>query len=387
MDKKLKIVVDENIPHGREAFSTVGEVVSLPGRAITSRDLADAQALVVRSITKVNAALLKNSPVEFVGTCTIGTDHVDLEYLRSKNVYFTFAPGCNSRSVMEYLTAVLLHLSARYRVPLANRTLGVVGAGNIGGRLAGLAKVLGMKVLLNDPPRAEAEKSSAFCGLDIILKNSDFITLHVPLTAGGPHPTHHLINGEKLAALSGHQYLINTCRGPVVDNRALLEALEQKKIGAAVLDVWENEPDLSIKLLEKAAIGTPHIAGYSFDGKVNGARTIYKALCNHFQVKSPYGFPEISPLPLRDLSVGTDKGTPEEQMGRITRLFYDPLQDDRNLRTLAALPESGRGAAFDLLRKNYRVRREFKNVTLHFKSPADPRSATAAGLGFKVVYS
>ncbi|HQL96181.1 MAG TPA: 4-phosphoerythronate dehydrogenase, partial [Candidatus Hydrogenedentes bacterium] len=233
----MRILVDENVPYGREAFGTLGEVVTAHGRAVCRDMLADVDALVVRSITKVNADLLDGTPVRFVGTCTIGEDHVDKAWLAANGVAFSSAPGCNANSVGDYITAALLTLERRLGLDLSSMSLGIVGVGNVGTKVAAKAAALGMTCVLNDPPRQEREGGDTFRPLADILA-CDVITFHVPLDKAGPHPTHHLCDKRLLAAMKPGVIVLNSSRGPVVDNTALKAFLAQGHVRAAVLDVW-----------------------------------------------------------------------------------------------------------------------------------------------------
>ena len=387
----MNIIADQNIPFAPEAFGTLGNVTTLPGRGITREHLAQADALIVRSITKVNAALLEGSPVRFVGTCTIGEDHIDKPWLAAHNIGFASAPGCNANSVSEYITATLLELGAK-----AGNSLGIIGYGHVGKRVATKAQALGLRVVINDPPLASSlvpsppssgerdrvrgnshEDSAvvAFAPLDEALA-CDFITLHVPLEKSGPHPTRHLINADTLARTKPGAVILNTARGPVIDSAALIAALDSGHIAAAVLDVWEGEPDVPKELINRAFLATPHIAGYSFDGKVNGTTQIYHAACQHFGIAPSWTPDALLPPP----EVPSIDGA--ESLLEIIRKLYTIHTDDTHLREALALPKEERGKHFDNLRKNYRQRREFQHTTIH-NAPAE-LVATLTGLGFQI---
>jgi erythronate-4-phosphate dehydrogenase len=266
----MKIAVDRNMPLAQEAFATLGEVQVVDGRSLQSKDIRNTTILAIRSTTKVQAALLDGTDVRFVGTATIGTDHLDIPYLEKQNIKWVYSPGCNARSVAEYITAALLHLAITYNQPLKDQTLGIIGVGNVGSRVAAQAEALGMRVLLNDPPRARTEDAQAFCELSMLLHESDYITMHVPLANDGQDPTFHMVNETFLARMKPTAFFINAARGAIVQTPALIKALQHATIRAAVLDTWEGEPAISPELLERATIATPHIAGHSFEGKVNG---------------------------------------------------------------------------------------------------------------------
>lgn len=356
----IKIIVDENIVFAREAFGLLGDVKLLSGRNIDNNVLINADVLIVRSITRVDEKLLKNTRVKFVGTATIGTDHIDLEYLRNNDIVFADAKGCNAYSVAEYLVAALLKIAIQYNFTLNNKSIGIVGVGNVGSKVAKFADTFGMKVLLNDPPLKRKGDERKFVELDEIL-SADIITLHVPLNLNGIDKTYHLIDKKKLLQLSDGAILINTSRGAVVDNNNLLEVIDQKKL-KVVLDVWENEPDINIDLLNKVIIGTPHIAGYSFEGKTNGTEMIFKALCNYLNLKIDFNFRKDPPE--NSLLEFAKSDSFEKDMENILSKIYSIDQDDHRMREANKLNTIERAKHFDLLRKDYPVRREFNNYTI-----------------------
>ncbi len=379
----MKIVVDENIPFAKEAFGQLGRVVTRPGRQISRDDLRDAELLVVRSVTRVTADLLDGTPVRFVGTCTIGTDHVDQAYLAERGVAFASAPGSNAESVAEYVVSALLTLAERHGFQLAGRTLGVVGVGNVGSRVARNAAALGLKVLLNDPPLQRATGDPKFRPLDELLQ-ADFLTLHVPLTRTGPDPTWHLVDGRLLQRLRPDAFLLNTSRGAVVDNAALLECLQQRRLAGAVLDVWEGEPSIDHRLLQRVDLGTPHIAGYSYDGKVKATEMIYEAACRFLGERPEWNAAGVLSEPLGTFVVRT-AGRPREAVVReAVRLAYDVRRDDADLRRSLELPEPDRPAFFDQLRKNYWHRREFPSATVRLEPFDAELACTLRSLRFRV---
>ncbi len=296
MDKILNILVDENIPFAEKIFSKIGNVQTSHGRKIENRDLKDIDALIVRSITRVNQELLEDSAVKFVGTATIGTDHIDIEYLNKKSMGFSNASGSNANSVAEYVFAVIFHYCKTYQKKMNQLSLGVVGIGNIGSIVADRAEKLGMKVMQNDPPlelRKQGVKKEFYKLEDLM--GADIITIHTPLTRTGKYSTFYLFDENILNKLGKNTLLINSARGAVVDNNYLLQMLKQNKNKNAVLDVWEGEPHINPGLLEKVYMGTPHIAGYSFDGKVNGAVMMHNKVCEHFNIDSKLDLKDIIP--------------------------------------------------------------------------------------------
>jgi erythronate-4-phosphate dehydrogenase len=374
----MKIVADPNIPFVQEAFGPLGDVQLVPGREITAESVRDADVLLVRSVTPVNATLLDGSRVKFIATATIGFDHIDREYLSKKGIGFASAQGGNANSVAEYVVAAMLELAHRQKFRLRNKTLGVIGVGNVGSRVVRYAEALGMRVLQNDPPREHKERLKHFVGFDEILAEVDIITLHVPLAKEQPHATFHLIDKDVLAALEDRRpILINTSRGAVVDNKALLKAIDGEKLGGVVLDVWENEPNISPELLDVVDIGTPHIAGYSFDGKVNGTRMIYEAVCGFFRMGGDW-HPELDLVPELPVRVRVDPDEDGEDVLRsVIEGAYGITMDDAALR--AGIQD------FDKLRAEYRKRREFFNTWLVPLGMTERLRHKLSALGFQFI--
>ncbi|HAG03208.1 MAG TPA: 4-phosphoerythronate dehydrogenase, partial [Leclercia adecarboxylata] len=273
----MKILVDENMPYARELFSRLGEVKAVPGRPIPVAELDDADALMVRSVTKVNEALLSGKAVKFVGTATAGTDHVDDAWLKQAGIGFSAAPGCNAIAVVEYVFSSLLMLAERDGFSLADRTVGIVGVGNVGSRLQKRLEALGIRTLLCDPPRADRGDEGDFHSLDELVAECDVLTFHTPLFKDGPYKSLHLADEALISRLKPGTILINACRGPVVDNAALLKRLDAGQALSVVLDVWEPEPDLNVDLLNKVDIGTAHMAGYSLEGNERGTTQVFEA--------------------------------------------------------------------------------------------------------------
>ena len=351
------LVVDENISFAEEAFSQFGEVRLLPGRKITRETLLSADALIVRSITKVDESLLRDTPVKFVGTATIGTDHIDLEYLNSNKIIFKDAAGCNADAVAEYVFTSISLLANEYSFSIEEKTLGVVGVGNIGSRVARLAESVGMKVLKNDPPLQRRTGSNEYVSLEKAL-NADIITFHVPLNLEGVDKTFHLINAEKLSSLKRGTILINASRGQVIDNSVLVKFIKEKSL-LVNLDVWENEPDINIDLLNQVCIATPHIAGYSLEGKINGTVIIYNALCSFLQVK-PMWNPIFQKVRENEITINYN-GKLTATLTNIFKSAYAIKEDDARMRRIENLEKKDRSAYFDKLRKEYPFRREFSN--------------------------
>ena len=278
----MKVVIDNKIPYIREAMEALAdEVVYLPGKEITASVVRDADALITRTRTQCNRQLLEGSKVRFIGTATIGFDHIDTEYCREAGITWSNCPGCNAGAVEQYLHSVLLLLQQEKHVELKDACLGIVGVGHVGSHILSLAERLGMRILLNDPPRADRGEEG-FVSLETLARECDIITFHTPLERNGEYRTFHLADRAFFHSLRKKPYIINTSRGEVVETEAILEALDKGLIGGTVLDVWENEPHINLELLDKVFIGTPHIAGYSADGKANATRMVLEAFCRFF---------------------------------------------------------------------------------------------------------
>lgn len=380
----MKIVADANIPFVRECFSSVGEVEVLSGRDIAPASIADADALVVRSITPVNGELLDGSAVRFVGTATIGFDHVDLGYLERHGIGFASAPGSNANSAAEYVIAAILEIGRRHEVRLEGKSIGVIGVGNVGSRVAAKCEALGMRVLRNDPPLARQTGDAKYVPLED-LYDCDFITIHTPLTREGPDRTFHLADSDFFASLKRDAVLLNASRGAVVETGALKSAIQAGRLRAVALDVWEGEPNIDTDLLGMVDLATPHIAGYSYDGKIGGMIMIYRSLCEHFGLEPRFEASNFLPEPtVPRLEVAAAKRADQEVVSEAVEAVYDIRIDDRNLREITRQPDSERGRFFDALRKNYPVRREFQNTTVVLDEPRARLRATLEGVGFRI---
>lgn len=360
----MKIVADNKIAFVESGFGRLGEVRLLDSREISPGAVKDADVLLVRSVTKVDEALLKNSKVRFVGTATIGTDHVDQSFLESEGIGFASAPGCNANAVAEYIVAALLVLARRLGFRLAEKTLGVVGVGNVGSRVVQKAGALGMRVLQNDPPLARKTAEPRYVPLDALMA-ADIVTLHVPLTNVGEDATYHLFDRQRLLHMKPGSIMINTSRGAVIQTGALKQVLSQGILETCALDVWENEPNIDIELLTQASLATPHIAGYSLEGKVNATRMVYEAACSFFDL--PVEWHAITELPRVDedkIVVDSNDQLPEEILARVVQKCYAIEEDDRKLRAVLSMRLQQRMAFFEQLRSSYPLRREFLNRTV-----------------------
>lgn len=379
----MRLLADENIPLLDPFFAAFGEIRRLPGRGIDRTALADVDALLVRSVTRVDRALLEGTPVRFVGTCTIGTDHLDLDYFAEAGIAWSSAPGCNARGVVDYVLGAVLALAERSGADPAQRTYGVVGAGQVGGRLVEVLRGLGWQVLVCDPLRAAREEGD-FVDLEEIVERCDAISLHTPLQRDGAHATWHLLDAERLRRLRPGCWLINASRGAVIDNAALKAHLQAEVDLQVVLDVWEGEPQVDPELAALCRLATPHIAGYSLDGKLRGTEQIYRAFCAWRGVPAAVRLETLLPPPwLGELALHGD-ADPAWALATLCRAVYDPRSDDAAFRRSLLGSAEARRAGFDLLRKHYPPRREIPGLTVRVAegaaAPALRRQLAALGV-------
>ncbi|MCG6200584.1 4-phosphoerythronate dehydrogenase [Psychromonas antarctica] len=355
----MNIYIDENIPYAKEFFTELGQLHFFSGRGVTAEQLQDADILLVRSITQVNEQLLYlNNSLKFVGTATIGTDHIDTAYLKSRAVKFSSAPGCNKISVGEYILSSLLVLAEQQQFELTDKKVAIVGAGNTGTAVADLLLALGVSYLLYDPPLQLAGDKREFCSFAEVL-SADIISLHVPKTAVGPFPTVHLFDEAVLRKLNNKQILMNASRGEVIDNQALLKLAQQGMMPTLVLDVWENEPNINKDLLPFVDIATPHIAGYSLDGKVRGTEMLYHALSTFLMRKPKLSANEFVALPAIN-AVSISQKLDQSLLKSLMHLIFDVRRDDALFRQIIDSVDG-----FDTMRKTYHERRELSTLTIH----------------------
>lgn len=384
----LRIVCADDLPCALEAFSTLGETVLRRDLAITAEDLANADALVVRSGVRANAALLAESRVRFVGTATIGFDHLDTRWLERSGIRWVSAPGCNANSVAEWLLAALFTLARRDGIRLAGRTLGVIGHGNVGSRVEAHARAVGLRVLLNDPPRARASGNPVYRPIEEVLAASDIVTLHVPWEKGGADPTHHLANERFFALLRPGATLVNAARGAIVETAALLAAMDRGVVRHAVLDTWEDEPACRTEILRRADLGTPHIAGHSYEGKVMGTAMVYRAACDFFGV-APSWNPEghlaadLPGHPARRVRV-SPAADAESCVAEAVLAACPLARDDAALRGAFSPDAEVRARNFRALRKAYPVRREFAWHTVEGRGLSSEGRRGLRDLGFHI---
>ncbi|WP_337865385.1 4-phosphoerythronate dehydrogenase [Ignavibacterium sp.] len=375
----MKLVVDENISFAKEAFSLFGDVKLFAGREIKNEILKDADILIIRSVTNVDESLLKNTQVRFVGTATIGTDHIDLDYLKNNKIAFADAKGCNAFGVAEYVLTALIKICSDEKINSEGKSIGIVGIGNVGSKVLKFSELLGLKVLKNDPPLQRKNPDERFYSLEEALQ-CDIVTLHTPLAFEGEDKTFHLLDEEKLSQLKDNSILINTSRGAVIDNNALSKIISQKKLKVA-LDVWENEPDVELSLLERVAIASPHVAGYSLEGKVNGTIMIFNAL-NTF-LGTNYDFDFTLPEVKHNLFEYNQTDFDIDEFNELLKSIYDIESDTNQMKKMLYFNREDRVKYFDEMRKNYPLRREFNNYRIKLKS--DKLKNFFEGLRFKVI--
>ncbi|WP_423127474.1 4-phosphoerythronate dehydrogenase PdxB [Gaoshiqia sp. Z1-71] len=372
----MKFVIDDKIPYIQGALEPFGEVVYLPGAKTTAVVVKDADAIVTRTRTMCNETLLKGSSVRFIATATIGFDHIDTNYCEQAGIAWTNAPGCNSKSVEQYIASALFVLAEKKNFQLKGKTIGIVGVGQVGSKVAKIAELFGMNVLLNDPPRARAEGPAQFVSLDDIKQKADIITLHVPLNMNGDDATWHLADAAFFDDLARQPVLINSCRGEVVASGAAKSALAKGQISGLLLDCWENEPDIDLELLAACDLATPHIAGYSKDGKANGTSMSIQAISRYFNLGIDDWQAKNVELPVQTIIPLDGFNLPEEEVvAKAVLATYDIRDDDRALRTDPSL--------FEKLRGDYPVRREFPVFTLAYNHIEEETIEKLKALGFK----
>ncbi|MGL4711570.1 MAG: 4-phosphoerythronate dehydrogenase, partial [Shewanella sp.] len=347
-------------------FGDLGDIIPVNGRMLTAAQVRDADVLLVRSVTKVNAELLNtNHKLKFVGSATIGTDHVDLAYLAERNIPFSNAPGCNATAVGEFAFIAMLELAQRFDSPLKGKIVGIVGAGNTGTATAKCLQAYGITVLLNDPIKEKQGDPRSFVSLETIMAQADIISLHVPITRTGEHKTQHLFDEARLTALKANTWLVNCCRGDVIDNKALVRVKRQRDDLKLVLDVWEGEPTPMPELVPLAEFATPHIAGYSLEGKARGTFMLYQKLCQLLNIAADKSLLDLLPsfnIKAVELAIAPN----EKALLQLARVVYDLRDDDKMFRN-TFLNENG----FDTMRKNHQHRREFSVLALAYDGQSE----------------
>lgn len=377
MNNKPGIVADINIPFLRGAVEPYANMQYLPASQITRGALANADALIIRTRTRCDAALLEGTPVKFIATATIGHDHIDQVFCKQAGVSWSNAPGCNASSVMQYMACALASIALHDKKKFNELCLGVIGAGKVGKKVINLAQVLGMKVLVNDPPRERHEGRLAFTELPRLLEEADIVSMHMPLNQEGPDKSLHMADNFFFESMKIDAWFINTARGEVTQTGALKNALRSGKLRGAVIDVWENEPDIDKELLHLAFIATPHIAGYSLDGKANGTAMSVKAISRFFKLGIDNWHPTKIPAPQNPVIHLNDpyKNT-EELIREVFTHTYNIHADSRLLKN--------KPSDFEVSRDNYPPRREFPAFSIDAQQLADPMRNMLKQMGFHV---
>ena len=375
------IAVDQEIPYWQEALSQLGEIRLFSARELNPAQIRDVDALVVRSITPVTAPLLDGSSVRFVAAASAGIDHIDQAYLKDCGIHLGYAAGCNANSVSEYIITALHVVASRRGWDLKEKSLAVIGVGNVGSRVAKKASAMGMQVYLCDPPLRDSTGDARYQPLDEVI-GADILSFHVPLCSDGPYPTWHMFDRKMLDRLSPRQFLVNSSRGAVFDNQELKLALREKKVSGAVLDVWEEEPRVDFSLLELIDIGTPHIAGSALDGKILGTEMVREELSRFFGIQSSRLSDSVFP---EAKSITPETGTrSQEAVTSVLMQAFKILKKDAGLRALRSVSTGQAEAGFDRLRNERPLRLEFPHFTVNLEKTHIDLAGALNALGFKI---
>ena len=378
MKDMIRITADEKIPFLEGVLEPFATISYMPGNQIYRNIAMQSDALLVRTRTRCDSELLYGTPVKFVGTATIGFDHIDTDFCEKNKIRWTNAPGCNASSVQQYIAAALMKISAESGFSLKGMTLGIVGVGNVGSRVQYLAEALGMRVMLNDPPREREEGKKGFTDLEHLLSESDIVTLHVPLNLVGTDKTFHLLNEKTFSMIKRGAWLINTSRGEVVDTDDVKDALAGDGLAGIIVDVWEREPEFDIPLMHMAFLATPHIAGYSVDGKANGTAMIVNSLCKYFDIDIQNWYPDNVPVPPEPDILINGNGKSDEYIIREAVFHtYNPDDDDIKLRLSPV--------DFEMQRSEYPLRREFSSYSVKLSRSSKEAGEMIDELGFKII--
>ncbi|HNW50542.1 MAG TPA: 4-phosphoerythronate dehydrogenase PdxB [Prolixibacteraceae bacterium] len=373
----MKIVIDNKIPYIKGALEPFAEVVYLPGKDTTPDVVRDADAIITRTRTRCNEALLAGSQVKMIATATIGYDHIDTAYCEKAGIEWTNAPGCNSWSVVQYFMAAIYALANEKKLTLSEMTIGIIGAGNVGSKVARFCSVIGMNVLVNDPPRQRKEGDAGFVSLDEIQQKADIITIHTPLTYEGEDKTFHLIDETFLEKCENNIFLFNLARGEVAETKAIIDAIKMGKVIEAIIDCWENEPEISLELLDHTFISTPHIAGYSRDGKANGTSMSVQAISRKFGLGIDQWECQDVELPANTLiQINGERKTDQEIVAEAVLKTYPIMEDNNRLKFSPITFEKQRG--------DYPVRREFPIYNIEADHITLEACNMLKGLGFQI---
>ncbi len=374
----IKIVIDNKIPFIEGVLEKVANLVYIPGNLIGRSNLIDADALLIRTRTKCDESLLKGTSIKFIASATIGFDHIDTNYCDGNGIKWTNAPGCNSGSVKQYIASALAEIISIEKKSFEDITLGIIGVGNVGSKVAHMAKALGIKTLLNDPPRERSEGKGDFTDIETLIAQSDIITIHVPLSHQGVDKTFHLANADFFGKMKRGAWFINSSRGEVMETQSLINALESKHLGGTIIDVWENEPNINLKLLELAHVATPHIAGYSADGKSNGTAMSVQAISKFFNLGMDDWQPNNVPQAKQSsLAINCMDKSKEQIFNELSSFAYNILLDSEKLKKS---PKT-----FEQQRENYPIRREPEHLTIIAKHLSNLQEVVIQSLGYKLL--
>lgn len=380
MQKQLSIIIDNKIPYIYGILEPFAKITYITGSKICNKDLINCNALIIRTRTICNAELLEGTAVKFIATATIGFDHIDTEYCKSKDIFWTNAPGCNSVSVLQYISSALMYISQQYNLNLSEKTIGIIGVGNVGRKIANFCNIIGIKVLLNDPPRERLEGKTNFTNLSTIQQKADIITLHVPLNKNDTDSTFHLIDENFISNCKNDVFIINSCRGEVFDSKSIINALKNETIKGVIIDCWENEPKINRKLLELCNIGTPHIAGYSKDGKANGTSMAVQALSKFFNLGiDNWQCQNIENTKSSIINIDAKNKSDLDVIKLAIESTYNIKDDSIKLKKNIF--------NFENIRENYPVRREFQYYTIIGKNMSNQLINKLVNIGFKVQYN
>jgi len=373
----ITLIADAHIPFMEGILESHAKVIYIPGGRIDHELASDADGLIIRTRTHCNAELLKSTRVKFIATATIGFDHIDTDFCALNNIAWNHAPGCNSSSVKQYVAAALVTLARKHHFSLKGKRIGIIGVGHVGEKIAQLAGTLGMIPLLNDPPRERLEGSRQFVSLEEIQETADIITFHVPLSHQGADKTYHIADERFFKNLGNKPFVLNTSRGPVTKTQAVKEGILSGVISGYVADVWENEPSIDKGLLDLSDIATPHIAGYSVEGKANGTASCVRAVSRFFNLGMDDWYPSHLPPPQRPvIELNADNISEERIIGNAILSTYNVLDDDKAFR---ANP-----SRFEDLRNFYPIRREFTAFTLKFNGNKPAFLDSLMSIGFNI---
>lgn len=351
----MKIIADKNIPFLKGTAESFGDVTYLAGQDFTKENIKDADTLIVRTVTHFGQENLENSSVRLICSATIGYDHIDTEYCKHHGIEWHNAPGCNSGSVQQYIASALITIARQKGFSLQGKTIGIVGSGNVGNKVAYIAEILGMRVLKNDPPREDAEQSNDFVDLETVKKEADIITFHTPLIRSGKYPTFHLADEHFFETLGKKPIIINSARGAIIDTRAIKNAIRDNLISGVIIDCWENEPEIDQEYMRRVDIATPHIAGYSADGKANATRMSLQSLARYWQLPEK-PIDDITAPTIENSIIDYSQLKSKNRVEDIIIQTYNPLEDCERLLNN---PEQ-----FSSLRGNYPLRREYPAYTV-----------------------